>query len=485
MYNYINGSYSNNTITCPNGWYYDPKPIRSSVVTEWDLVCSKDMLPETSLTVFNVGVMLGAILFGFLSDKFGRKRCFVCALFLQSIVGSLTATAQNFYVFMILRFIVGALEQGVNITGYIMSIELFPPKQRTIFGVGHEFLWAIGGAMIPFFAYFLRDWRHLQLCVSLPGALGIFLWWLIPESTVWLLAQGRVAEAEDNLAAIARFNKATLPPNCLSDHEKKADVITAKTPVHTYTFIDLFRTPSLCKITLCICTLWALNTLVYYGLTYNTPNLDGDMYVNFFIGQMVEIPSVAATMYLIYRIGRRLPLCFFHVFCGLVCIACPFIPAQTASGFDLTWVAVTLAMLGKFSINASFTIIYIYGPEIYPTVLRNTGAGLASFSGRFGGIIYPYISYLKKVNLGTHGDKLPLIIFGSFSIIGGLLALPLPETRHNPLPESIDDVEHYAEFCKEARRQSAMSGGVAAAGSSENSTEMQPLRNGNAKEVIL
>jgi len=34
MYNYINGSYSNNTITCPNGWYYDPKPIRSSVVTE-------------------------------------------------------------------------------------------------------------------------------------------------------------------------------------------------------------------------------------------------------------------------------------------------------------------------------------------------------------------------------------------------------------------------------------------------------------------
>ena len=45
----------------------------------------------------------------------------------------------------------------------------------------------------------------------------------------------------------------------------------------------------------------ALNTMVYYGLSYNTPNLDGDMYVNFFIGQMVEIPSVAVTMYLIYK----------------------------------------------------------------------------------------------------------------------------------------------------------------------------------------
>lgn len=45
----------------------------------------------------------------------------------------------------------------------------------------------------------------------------------------------------------------------------------------------------------------ALNTMVYYGLSYNTPNLDGDMYVNFFIGQMVEIPSVAVTMWLIYK----------------------------------------------------------------------------------------------------------------------------------------------------------------------------------------
>ena len=67
--------------------------------------------------------------------------------------------------------------QGVNITGYIMATELFPPKQRTVMGVSHEFLWAIGGALLPLMAYFLRDWRHLQLAVSLPSALAIFCWW--------------------------------------------------------------------------------------------------------------------------------------------------------------------------------------------------------------------------------------------------------------------------------------------------------------------
>ena len=44
--------------------------------------------------------------------------------------------------------------------------------------------------------------------------------------------------------------------------------------------------------------------------------------------------------------------------------------ARAENGADLTWLSVTFAMLGKFAINASFTIIYIYGPEIYPTVIR-------------------------------------------------------------------------------------------------------------------
>ncbi len=69
--------------------------------------------------------------------------------------------------------------QGVNITGFIMATELFPPKQRTIYSVSHEFLWAIGGAFLPFFAYFMRTWGPLQITVSAPGILALFLWWYV------------------------------------------------------------------------------------------------------------------------------------------------------------------------------------------------------------------------------------------------------------------------------------------------------------------
>jgi len=80
---------------------------------------------------------------------------------------------------------------------------------------------------------------------------------------------------------------------------------------------------------------------------------------------------------------------------------------------------------------------------------------MGSFAGRFGGILYPYINYLSKTDaVGGHvGRQLPLVIFGVLSIVGGFLALPLPETRHRPLPETIDDVEHYEQFCRRNRRR--------------------------------
>ena len=55
--------------------------------------------------------MVGAMLFGFVSDRFGRKKAFVSALLVQCVAGCLTAFSPNLVVFTILRFIVGACEQ--------------------------------------------------------------------------------------------------------------------------------------------------------------------------------------------------------------------------------------------------------------------------------------------------------------------------------------------------------------------------------------
>lgn len=51
-------------------------------------------------------------------------------------------------------------------------------------------------------------------------------------------------------------------------------------------------------------------------------------------------------------------------------------------------------MAGKFGFTMSFTVVYIYTAEIYPTVLRNLGMGMCSSAARIGSITAPYIIFL-------------------------------------------------------------------------------------------
>ena len=71
-------------------------------------------------------------------------------------------------------------------------------------------------------------------------------------------------------------------------------------------------------------------------------------------------------------------------------------------------------MIGKFSITASFTVVYVYTTELYPTVIRNTGLCLSSMVGRLGSISAPYVSYIEKlvINMTITCFILKLFVLG-------------------------------------------------------------------------
>ena len=94
-----------------------------------------------------------------------------------------------------------------------------------------------------------------------------------------------------------------------------------------------------------------------------------------------------------------------------------------------------LAVVGKFGSAGSFAITYVYTAELYPTAIRNTAVGTAAAVGRLGGIAAPILANLSPISL-------PMTIMGSSSLIGGFLAIFLPETLGMPLPESLDDVRN-------------------------------------------
>ena len=78
---------------------------------QWDLVCKREYLKDLSQTILTVGVMFGAMGFTTLSDYLGRKPVFLFSQWAMVVVGVATAFVPNYYVFLVLRFCTGALQQ--------------------------------------------------------------------------------------------------------------------------------------------------------------------------------------------------------------------------------------------------------------------------------------------------------------------------------------------------------------------------------------
>lgn len=83
-------------------------------------------------------------------------------------------------------------------------------------------------------------------------------------------------------------------------------------------------------------------------------------------------------------------------------------------------------------------IIFQFGGELYPTEVRGIGIGLASFLGGVGLTVIPFINYL-----GSQWLVLPIVLMGTFSVVGGIVTLKLPETLGAKLPQTLEDGESF------------------------------------------
>ena len=178
-------------------------------------------------SAYLAGAVSGAILFGWLTDRWGRKRLFFITLAVYLLATAATAFSWNLASFMLFRFLTGA-GIGGEYTAINSSIqELIPARYRgwTDLVINGSFwigaaLGAIGAIVLLDPALFAPDigWRVAFLIGSSLGLVIFVMRLWIPESPRWLMTHGRQAEAEAIIAAIdERFRKDghTLPEEAL------------------------------------------------------------------------------------------------------------------------------------------------------------------------------------------------------------------------------------------------------------------------------
>lgn len=428
---YSAGVPAQNTLHCDR-YIYDDSRYESSTVTEWNMVCDRAWMTATSDSLFMVGVLLGSIIFGQMSDNMGRKPVFFASLVLQLIFGVTAGIAPEYITYTISRIIVGATTSGVFLVAYVIAMEMVGPSHRLFAGVVSMMFFSFGYMLVGAFAYFITDWRYLQIALTLPGILFMAYYWFIPESARWLLSKKRKDEAVVIIRKAAKENNVTIPEEVYDNLIDESSTEVKKISTNEPSLFDLFRYPNLRKKSLLIFFDWFVNSGTYYALSWNTSNLGGNDILNFVISGAVEIPGYLFLLLTLNRWGRR------NVLCGCMLVAGTLLLLTMAVPEGQDWMVVTLAMLGKMAITSSYGTVYIFSAEQFPTPVRNVGLGASSMVARFGGILAPYINLLALI-----WKPFPLIILGACAFVGGLLSLFLPETLNKKLPETIEDGENF------------------------------------------
>uniref|UniRef100_A0A8C9RD68 Solute carrier family 22 member 6 n=1 Tax=Scleropages formosus TaxID=113540 RepID=A0A8C9RD68_SCLFO len=413
---------------CQNGWVYDTSTFTSTIATEWDLVCGKKGMTKGTATIFFIGLMCGAVVFGILSDRFGRKTMLLVTYLLALTFGLASAFSTSYMMFAIMRFFTGFSLTGISIISIILSVEWCGIENRTVAGVIVSLDWSLGSMMLSGIAYLVNDWRWLIVAVTSPLFLAVIAWWWLPESARWLIVNGKVKRAHMYLEKCAKMNNraqfmSEIMPETLSYAKVKEN------SNRKYTYLDLIRTPNIRKLSLFTGIVWYGVAFTYYGISLNIGGFNLNIYLTQFIYGAIEMPAKIGTYFCLNKFGRRTTQVGTLFLTG-VCIAINlFVPNM---GVFRTVVAV----LGKGLAEASFTTIYLYTAELYPTVVRQNGLGYVSCMGRLGVSMAPLVLLLEDV-----WRPLPQVIFCSVVITSSLMAWLLPETLNARLPETIEDIE--------------------------------------------
>ncbi|KAM9308189.1 solute carrier family 22 member 13-like [Gastrophryne carolinensis] len=407
----------NSTEVCRDGWVYDTSQQKSTLVTEFNLVCHRKEQYDISQSIHMLGLLIGSIIFGPLGDRIGRRPVILISILLMVTFGVGSAFVTHFYVYMVLRCVVGMALSGIMMNNLVLVAEWVGSSQRAYATITSHVCFAIGLMALAGVAYAIRNWRLLQIACSAPTALLLSYYWLLPESPRWLLAKGKNENAQKLLQKAAALNKRQLYGEILEQIKEEKQTKSGN-------MIDLFRSQKLKKITLIMCLIWFVNSLVYYGLSLNVGSFGLNIYLTQLIFGAVEIPARTGSMFMVQFIGRKPSQCACLLLGGTVCLIVTAIPK------GLSIVITVLAVIGKFAAASSYSICYIYAAELFPTVIRQNGVGLCSMASRVAGILSPLINLLDQYH-----PAIPMAIFGSGPIIGGILCFFLPETRNRELQD--------------------------------------------------
>jgi len=413
------------------GWAFDAMDVGlvsfvlAALAREWALP------PSTLSWIASVGLAgmaVGASVGGLLADRFGRRQVFAATLLVYGLATGASALAWSVAALLVFRFLVGlGLGAELPVASTLVS-EFAPARLRGRVVVALEAFWAVGWLLAALIGFFVvpageGTWRWAFAIGALPALYAAVIRRTLPESVRFLERRGYDARAE---AVTREFEAAAgVEPGVAPTLSQPA---TTPEPVPSP---KQLWAPGRRAQTAGLWVVWFAINFSYYGAFIWLPTLLVDEERSLVRGlgyalviTLAQLPGYAAAAVLVEKWGRRPTLTAFLL--GSAASAALF---GVADG--------PVAVLGSGMLLSFFNLgawgaLYALTPEVYPTLLRATGAGWAAGFGRIAAILAP-LSVPPLLALG--GPGLVFGVFAVFFVIGAVALRWLPEQRGRSLPE--------------------------------------------------
>jgi MFS transporter, putative metabolite:H+ symporter len=377
-----------------------------------------------------VGQLAGALAFSALAENVGRIRGTTGAIAIMSVLSFGCALAGNLPALLACRLV-----QGIGVGGempvaatYINELSRAHGRGRffllyeMIFPLGLMATGQIGAWLVP--AY---GWRAIFILGGIPGLLITILVGRLPESPRWLIAKGRLREAE----AIIEQMEASTARRILAAVNSAASLapLSGQEQGWRELFSKFYR-----GRTLVVWMLWATAYFVANGLNNWMPALYNTVYhlslrQSLRAASMTNVAQVVALVvcaFSIDRLGRRNWTIAAFVLGGTMLALLGLTGARNVSS------VMTLGTLGYGFIGSIAAVLYLYTPEIYPTRMRAIGTGLATSWLRIASAAAPaLVGFL----VDSHGVRSVFWMFAGISVVGALAATGMVETSDRRLEE--------------------------------------------------
>lgn len=332
-------------------------------------------------SITTVGMMIGALLFGYLADKFGKKNIIIVTLLIFSVSNLVLALTTNVEQFMLVRLITGIGLGGELPVATTIIADSFSGHRRSKMLILVDSFWAIGWILASLLAFLfmpMYGWRFTVIATSIMALYTLVIRRHLPDQT----------NTQNN-----RLNLRLALSQIWSKKFRRA--------------------------TICLSLLWFIIMFTYYGMFLWLPSVlikRGFSVVHSFrytlLMSFAQLPGYFLAAYLMGKLTRKKVLGIYLI--GTIIGAFLFGTAQT-----VFMVVFSSCLLSFFTLGA-WGILIALTPTQYPMEIRGVGIGFTQSIGRIGATIGPYlIGFSLSINLSIS----TIFFYFVGSLIVGILIL--------------------------------------------------------------